>query len=59
MASEEVLAIVGGRVIDGLGGDPIDKGTILIRKGLIEAVGPAISVPTDARVVDLRVAGNR
>jgi imidazolonepropionase-like amidohydrolase len=31
----------------------IDKGTILIRKGLIEAVGPTISLPADARVVDL------
>jgi imidazolonepropionase-like amidohydrolase len=31
----------------------IDKGTILIRKGLIEAVGPAVTVPADARVMDL------
>ncbi len=31
----------------------IDKGTILIRKGLIEAVGPAVAIPADARVVDL------
>ncbi|HEU5217278.1 MAG TPA: amidohydrolase family protein [Gemmatimonadales bacterium] len=31
----------------------IDKGTILIRKGLIEAVGPAVTVPADARVIDL------
>jgi hypothetical protein len=32
MAAEEVLAIVGGRVIDGLGCDPIEKGTILIER---------------------------
>jgi imidazolonepropionase-like amidohydrolase len=31
----------------------IDKGTILIRRGLIEAVGPNISIPPDARVLDL------
>lgn len=31
----------------------IDKGTIIIRKGLIEAVGPTVTIPADARVVDL------
>jgi imidazolonepropionase-like amidohydrolase len=31
----------------------IDKGTIIIRKGLIEAVGPTVAVPADARVLDL------
>ncbi len=31
----------------------IDKGTVIIRKGLIEAVGPAVPVPADARVIDL------
>lgn len=31
----------------------IDKGTVVIRKGLIEAVGPAVAVPPDARVLDL------
>lgn len=31
----------------------IDKGTILIRRGLIEAVGPNVTVPPDARVLDL------
>ncbi|MGH7709897.1 MAG: hypothetical protein ACREOG_01355, partial [Gemmatimonadaceae bacterium] len=31
----------------------IAKGTILIRRGLIEAVGPDVSVPPDARVLDL------
>ena len=39
MAAEEVLAIVGGRVIDGLGGDPIEKSTILIERDRITAVG--------------------
>ena len=31
----------------------IEKGTIVIRKGLIEAVGPSVPVPPDARVLDL------
>src|SRR5688500_19845918 len=31
----------------------IAKGTIVIRKGLIEAVGPSVPVPADARVLDL------
>src|SRR6185436_2865303 len=31
----------------------IEKGTIIVRKGLIEAVGAAIAVPADARVLDL------
>lgn len=31
----------------------IDKGTVIIRKGLIEAVGASIAVPPDARVLDL------
>ena len=31
----------------------IDKGTVIIRKGLIEAVGPSVPVPPDARVLDL------
>jgi imidazolonepropionase-like amidohydrolase len=31
----------------------IEKGTVLIRKGLIEAVGPTVTIPPDARVLDL------
>ncbi|MEZ4456108.1 MAG: amidohydrolase family protein [Gemmatimonadales bacterium] len=30
----------------------IDKGTIVIRNGLIEAVGPSVPIPADARVLD-------
>jgi len=54
MAAEEVLAIVGGRVIDGLGCDPIEKGTILIERDLITAVGKDsdVSIPRGARVAD-------
>jgi imidazolonepropionase-like amidohydrolase len=54
MAAEEVLAIVGGRVIDGLGCDPIEKGTILIERDRIIAVGKDsdVSIPRGARVAD-------
>ena len=31
----------------------IERGTIIIRNGLIEAVGATVSIPSDARVVDL------
>ena len=33
--------ITGGRVIDGLGGDPIENGMVVIESGRIAAVGPA------------------
>ena len=54
MAAEEVLAIVGGRVIDGLGCDPIEKGTILIERDRITAVGKDsdVSIPRGAKVAD-------
>ena len=47
------LAIVGGRVIDGYGGRPIDDGTILIAGDRIVAVGPASTtpVPSGARAI--------
>jgi hypothetical protein len=31
----------------------IEKGTIIIRNGLITAVGPDAEIPADARVIDL------
>ena len=31
----------------------IERGTVVIRNGLIEAVGPSITIPPDARVIDL------
>ena len=39
------LALVGGRVIDGYGGRPIENGVLLIEGERIIAVGPAGSVP--------------
>lgn len=48
-------ALVGCR-IHPVNGTPIDKGTIIIRNGKIEATGPAekISIPEDAEVIDAK-----
>ena len=46
MPSEQsVTALVGGRIIDGLGGDPIANGTLVIDRGRIVALGKASAVP--------------
>ncbi|MCA1454116.1 amidohydrolase family protein [Bradyrhizobium sp. BRP22] len=47
-------AIVGGTLIDGLGGDPIKSGTVLIENGRIIAAGSAdkIAVPFGAQRLD-------
>src|SRR3974377_1739432 len=47
-------AIIGARVIDGLGRDPIEKGTVVIEGGRIRAVGKetAVQVPRGADVID-------
>jgi imidazolonepropionase-like amidohydrolase len=49
------LALVGGRLIDGQGGDPVPKSTVLIENGRITAAGRAsgIRVPRSARVLDV------
>ncbi|MGB8952889.1 MAG: amidohydrolase family protein [Candidatus Aminicenantales bacterium] len=46
-----VWAVKDCRIIS-LSGPPIEKGTIVIRNGMIEAVGPNISIPPDAEVID-------
>ena len=50
-----VLAIKGGRLIDGTGRPPIENSVILIEDGRFKAVGNAQSlpVPADAEVVDV------
>ena len=52
---ESPVAFIGGVVIDGNGGTPVENGVVLVRDGRIEAVGEAarVRVPTDARVIDL------
>lgn len=55
VVGESPVALIGGVVIDGNGGTPVENGVVLVRDGRIEAVGEAASVriPTDARVIDL------
>jgi imidazolonepropionase-like amidohydrolase len=45
-------AWVGARIIDGTGGPPIEKGTLLIRGGRIEAVGKRVKLPSGVTRVD-------
>ena len=47
----EVYALRGATIVT-VTGAVIQKGTIVIRKGLIESVGAEISIPGDARVID-------
>jgi imidazolonepropionase-like amidohydrolase len=47
----DAYAIKGGTVVT-VTGATIDKGTVVIRNGLIEAVGADIPIPGDARVID-------
>src|SRR5881296_886831 len=46
-----VFALTGGRIVP-VSGKPLDKGTIVIRNGVIEAVGANVQIPADARVLD-------
>jgi len=51
-AQAEVTALVGATVHP-VSSDAIDNATVLIRNGLIEAVGQDLTIPADARVIDL------
>ena len=46
-----VFAIRGARIVTAAG-PPIDNGTIVMRRGVIEAVGASVAVPSDAAVVE-------
>lgn len=53
-AHAQIVAVVGGRILDGYGGPPIENGVVLIDGERITAVGPAsaVTVPRGARVID-------
>ncbi len=53
--NEDVVALVGVRVVDGTGAPAQGGRTIVLRGNRIEAVGPAgqVSIPAGARVLDL------
>lgn len=53
-AEAQVVAITGGKVATGTGGDPVEGATVLIRDGRIVAVGPTVAVPAGAQMVDAR-----
>lgn len=48
----EKVALVGGRIIPVVGA-PIEKGTVLVERGKIVAVGADVEVPYDARVFNV------
>jgi imidazolonepropionase-like amidohydrolase len=50
-AATETYAIVNARIIPAAGSS-IEKGTIVIRDGLIAAVGANVSAPADARIIE-------
>src|SRR5438067_432759 len=46
-----VYAIRGARIVTAAGA-PIDSGTVVLRRGVIDAIGPAVPVPADAEIID-------
>jgi imidazolonepropionase-like amidohydrolase len=50
-AAEAPLAITGARIVT-VAGPVIEKGTVVVAGGKIVAVGPAVTVPAGARVID-------
>ncbi|MBC2778369.1 amidohydrolase family protein [Parasphingopyxis marina] len=46
------VAIIGGTVVVGDGGDPIPNGTVVLRGGRVVAAGANVAVPAGAQIVD-------
>ena len=53
MSQPGTLALAGGRMIDGLGGDPVANATVVIENGRITAAGRNVSVPKGVPVRDV------
>ncbi|MDX6710416.1 MAG: hypothetical protein QOH96_1432, partial [Blastocatellia bacterium] len=49
--SPDVYAIINARIVT-VSGPVIERGTVVIRNGLIQAVGSSVATPPDARVID-------
>lgn len=47
----DVYAITNARIVT-VSGAPIERGTIVVRNGLIESVGASAKIPADARTID-------
>jgi imidazolonepropionase-like amidohydrolase len=56
-ARRTAYALVGGRLVDGNGGTPIDDATIVFRGDSIVAVGPSTSTPVPPGVQSINVSG--
>lgn len=52
--SAETLVLAGGRLIDGLGGKPLENAVVVIEGNTIKAVGTesSVAIPAGARVID-------
>ena len=52
---KKIIALVGGHLIDGNGGDPVSNSCIIVRNEKIEFVGKKeeASIPSDAEIVDV------
>src|SRR6266849_1327561 len=50
--SGNLKAFVGARIIDGTGKPAMQKATLVVRNGKIEAVGPSVKVPAGAQQID-------
>jgi imidazolonepropionase-like amidohydrolase len=51
-SSSNLKAFVGARIIDGTGKPAMQKATLLVRNGRIEAVGTSVKVPAGAQRID-------
>ena len=53
-AADKPIAIVHARLIDGLGGSPLEDATVVIRGKTIEyaGMGTGASIPSDAQIID-------
>src|SRR5688572_25768521 len=56
VAPAQVVAIRAGRLFDSRTGSMLSNQIILIRGDRIADVGPAVAIPSDARVIDLSSA---
>jgi imidazolonepropionase-like amidohydrolase len=53
MSEPGTLALAGGRLIDGLGGDPVPDATVVIEGGRVTAAGRGVHVPRGVPVRDV------
>ena len=50
---KKIMAITGGRLIDGTGADPIENATVIIEGSTIREVGKALDIPKSATVLEI------